>query len=102
MKPVEMNGIVNRTQDYAQMRQLEEHRLVADQSAFNEKLNKQIEREGEIVVKKQDPNLSEQKFDAKEKGHNSYYIEKKKREKKKEESGSVRKKDSYSTFDIRI
>lgn len=103
MRPVEMNGIVNRTQDFAHLRQQEEHRLVADQSAFSEKINKMIEHTADTVVKKNDPNLDQQKFDAKEKGKNSYYAEKKKKDKKEnKEDVSIKKKQTYSSFDIRI
>lgn len=100
MRPVEMNGIVNRTQDYAQLKQNENQKPVADQVNFQTQFNKQIEHSSETVVKQRNSEWKDEKFDAKEKGKNSYFSNRKKKE-KKEEDGRAAKKEHVS-FDVKI
>lgn len=68
MRPVELTGIVNRTPDYAQLRQNEEQKPIMEQTAFQTQFNKQVERNSDTVVKKHDSEWKNEKFDAKEKG----------------------------------
>ena len=68
MRPVELTGIVNRTPDYAQLKQNEDQKPVIEQTAFQTQFNKQVERNSDTVVKKHDSEWKNEKFDAKEKG----------------------------------
>ena len=52
MRPVEMTGIVNRTTDFAQVRQNEEQKPVAEQYTFQAQFDKNVEKNSETVVKK--------------------------------------------------
>ena len=54
MRPVEMTGIVNRTTDFAQVRQNEDQKPVMEQAAFQTQFNKQVEKNSDTVVKKRD------------------------------------------------
>lgn len=101
MKPVIMSGIVNRTQDYAQIKHGEDQKPVADQVNFQSQFNKQIEKNAELVVRQRDSEWKDEKFDAKEKGKNKYFADKKKKE-KKEEDGKITAKASYTSFDVKI
>ena len=51
MRPVELTGIVNRTPDYAQLKQNEDQKPVIEQTAFQTQFNKQVERNSDTVVK---------------------------------------------------
>lgn len=44
MRPVEMTGIVNRTTDFAQVRQNEEQKPVAEQYTFQAQFDKNVEK----------------------------------------------------------
>lgn len=100
MRPVEMNGIVNRTQDYAQLKHNEEQKPTTDQANFQTQFNKQVERSSETVVKQRNSEWKDEKFDAKEKGKNTYFSNRRKKE-KKEEDGDVKKRERVS-FDMKI
>ena len=65
MRPVEMTGIVNRTTDFAQVRQNEDQKPVMEQAAFQTQFNKQVEKNSDTVVKKRDSEWNNEKFDAK-------------------------------------
>ena len=52
MRPVEMTGIVNRTTDFAQVRQNEDQKPVMEQAAFQTQFNKQVEKNSDTVVKR--------------------------------------------------
>ena len=67
MRPVEMTGIVNRTTDFAQVRQNEDQKPVMEQAAFQTQFNKQVEKNSDTVVKKRDSEWNNEKFDAKDK-----------------------------------
>lgn len=101
MKPVIMSGIVNRTQDYAQLKHGEDQKPVADQANFQTQFNKQIEKNAELVIRQNNSEWKNEKFDAKEKGKNKYFADKKKKE-KKEEDGKGTTKSGYMSFDIKI
>lgn len=101
MKPVIMSGIVNRTQDYAQLKQGEDQKPAADQANFQSQFNKQIEKNAELVIRQNNSEWKNEKFDAKEKGKNKYFADKKKKE-KKEEDGKVTAKSSHISFDVKI
>lgn len=50
MRPVEMTGIVNRTTDFAQVRQNEEQKPVAEQYTSGSDLIKNVEKNSENLV----------------------------------------------------
>lgn len=102
MKPVEMTGIVNRTTDFAQVRQNEEQKPVIEQYAFEAQFNKQVEKNSEAVVKKHDSEWKNEKFDAKEKSKNKYYASIKKKMKENIEEDEKAEPEKHTTFDIRI
>ncbi len=101
MRPVEMSGIINRTQDFAQIKHGEDQKPVTDQMNFQTQFNKQIEKNAELVIRQRDSQWKDEKFDAKEKGKNQYFANKKKKE-KKEEDGKITVKNSYTSFDVKI
>ena len=101
MKPVELTGIVNRTPDYAQLRQNEEQRPVMEQTMFQTQFDKQVERNSDTVVKKHDSEWKNEKFDAKEKGKNKYFGSSGKKKENKEEDDKS-DKSRHTSFDVRI
>lgn len=106
MRPVEMTGIVNRTTDYAQLKHSEDQKPIMDQANYQAQFDKRIEHNSETVIKKNDTEWKHEKFDAKEKGKNTYYNNRNKKEMKdkkdkKEEDGS-NKPIRPMSFDVRI
>lgn len=101
MRPVELTGIVNRTPDYAQLRQNEEQKPIMEQTAYQSQFNKQVERNSDTVVKKHDSEWKNEKFDAKEKGKNQYFGTFGKKKENKEEDDKP-EQNKHMSFDVRI
>ena len=101
MRPVDMSGIVNRTPDYAQIKQNEDQKPMTDQINFQAQFNKQVEKSQERVIKKRESDWKDEKFDAKEKGKNEFFNIRKKKDKKEEDDGTLTEKKKMS-FDVKV
>ncbi|MGN0141323.1 MAG: hypothetical protein ACI4AD_03785 [Roseburia sp.] len=106
IRPVEFNGMIQRTQDVSNMKQAEDNRPVVEQHNIQVQQQKQEDR---LAHQVQDPEEKENtgyRYDAKEKGNNSYQGSGgKERRKKKEDTvkdGKVIFKGQRGNFDIKI
>lgn len=100
--PVELNGVISRTQDYSTIKQNEDNRGVINQQNFQNQFEKAIDIRHTQVIQGDDIRKEDRKFDAKEKGDNEYYRNGGRRKKKEENTnGRVAVKGSGS-FDIKI
>ena len=105
IRPVVLNGMIQRTQDVGNLKQQEDNRPIVEQQ------NIQIEQqkhEDQLTHRVQDPEKENDgyRYDAKEKGNNEYEGEsgrhKKRREEEPENEGKVILKGQGSHFDIKI
>lgn len=99
--PLELNGIISRTQDYSSMKQNEDNKGVINQSSFQQHFTQEISHKIHQVHDADDSQNSNQKFDAREKGNNSYSGDGGKKRQKREE-GKVVAKNAIAGFDIRV
>ena len=106
--PLELSGVLQRTQDIATIRHNEEHKGQVDQNHFVDHLNKEVDDRANTVKSTTETLNEQKKFDAKEKGSNEYTGDGG-RHKKDEDAHShghdkegVHIKMSESSFDIRI
>jgi hypothetical protein len=73
-------------------------------------LAKEVQQNAETVIPKEDPNLMEFGYDAREKGNNTYddfFLQRRKKRKKQDESeeqkqGSDKKDRTWVNFDIQV
>lgn len=70
--PVEWNSVMSNTQDFTTVRHHEEMKGMVDQSNFQSTLDKEVDNRVNQVRNKDDAQMNEHKFDAKEKGSNQY------------------------------
>lgn len=70
--PLQLNGIVTRTQDYTSLKQNENMKPVLDQAAFQSTIDKNIEKRLTQVKESDETDTYQRKQDAKEKGKNEY------------------------------
>ena len=70
--PMQLNGIMTRTQDYTAMKQSEDMKPVMDQSVFQNAMEKTIEKKLTQVRHSDETDTYQRKRDAKEKGKNEY------------------------------
>ena len=70
--PLELSGVLQRTQDIATIRHNEEHKGQVDQNHFVDRLNKEVDDRANTVKSTTETLNEQKKFDAKEKGSNEY------------------------------
>ena len=71
--PMQLNGVLTRTQDYTQIKQSEDMKPMVDQSVFQNTMQKNIEKKLKQVKEADDSDAEQRKQDAKEKGKNEYH-----------------------------
>lgn len=107
IRPVDVNGMIQRTQDIGQLKQHEDNKQVIQQHSIG---IQQERKEEQLTKRVNDPEQKENegyRFDAKEKGNNSYERNQNKKKKKesadeKSEDGKVLLKGQGSSFDMKI
>lgn len=70
--PLQLNGIMTRTQDYTPMKQNEDMKPMLDQSVFQNTMQKNIEKKLTQVKESEETDTYQREQDAKEKGKNEY------------------------------
>lgn len=104
IRPVDFNGIIQRTQDIGTVKYQEDMKPVVDQQNIQAEVKKEEFRKSEQVQKKSDLEREEQRYDAKEKGNGQQYQPNHGRKREKEEEqpdGKVMVK-KYQRFDMKI
>ena len=100
IRPVDIT-VVQRMQDVSQIKQHENERPIIQQHNIGNKVQKEVHRRNEQVIKKDDVEKQNQKFDAKEKSQNEYLGNKKKKDSEDESKERVVIK-GQKNFDIKI
>lgn len=100
--PIEMTGMVTRSQDISLFKQNEDNKPMIDQSNIQVNVQKKVQDQNQQVNNADNAEYHEYRYDAKEKGNGSYQENKNRNKKdKKKEDGTVIVKQS-SGFDMRI
>lgn len=101
--PIELNGVISRTQDVTTIKQHEDQKSQIDQNNFQNQFHKEISNKSTQIQHADDSENNEYRYDAKEKGNGEYDEngQKKRQKKKKDEEGQVLIK-GQSHFDIKI
>lgn len=104
IRPVDLNGVVQRTQDMSTIKQNEDAKPFVDQQNIQTQFAREGEHKLKQVVHADDSNEPEYRYDAKEKGNSSYEQNQKKKKKQQKPDGqvTVKGKEMSGGFDIRI
>ena len=102
IRPVDLNGMVQRSQDVSTIKQQEDAKPLVDQQNIQTHFARQEEHKLKQVVHADDSEEPEFRYDAKEKGNNQYEQKKKKKKKQANADGQVKVKGMSGGFDIRI
>lgn len=70
--PMQLNGVLTRTQDYTVIKQNEDMKPVLDQAVFQNTMEKAVEKKLSQVKESEKSDTYQRKQDAKEKGKNEY------------------------------
>lgn len=100
VRPGVVHGVIQRNVDVSQVKQNEDMKGFVDQSNIQVAEKKANEIKHETVVKQDNADKKQNKFDAKEKGNNEYYGNGSQKRKRQEE-GKVTLKGK-SGFDVKI
>ena len=101
---IELRGGIQRTQDYASIRQNEENRAAMQQANSDGVVKNHTEQKATNVNEQENADFYDRQFDASQKGDNEYQRQEQERKKKKEEKekdGKVVLKQNHG-FDIKI
>lgn len=99
--PVEMNGILQRTQDFTTIKQNEDNRGLIAQTNIHNEAEQEIDHAMHQVHDAADSRDSEGEFDARREGRNKYMKSSTKRKKEEKTEGKVVVKGSGG-FDISV
>lgn len=103
IRPVEFNGMIQRTQDVGNIKQGEDNKAAMQQQNIQIQQQKQEDGLTHQVQQAGEKENEGYRYDAKEKGNGTYEDNKKKKQKKeKKQDGKVVLKGQSSGFDIKI
>ena len=104
IRPIDLNGMIQRTQDVSQLNQQETAKPAIDQQNIQGSMMRTEQRMSHQVNETEKSEQQEYRYDAKEKGGTSYQHQNKKKQKKKvpETNDVVMKKGISGGFDIKI
>lgn len=102
ISPIENNAVISRSQDFASVKQNEDNKGMTDQSNFQNQFTKEIKDHLKQVHDANDADYSEFRYDAKEKGNNSYSNNQKKKKDEKKKNETYGGLKNTSNFDVKI
>ena len=102
ISPIEMNGVLSRTQDIASLRHNEENRTDIENSNVHLRMELKADENVNTVKSADQSSNTDTKHDAKEKGKNEFFDIRRKDKKSKEPDEVVIKKTPSSGFDLKI
>ena len=99
--PLQLNGIMTRTQDYTSLKQNENMKPAVDQAVFQNTIEKNVEKKLTQVKESEETDTYQRKQDAKEKGKNEYRGDGGRNRKQAQPEGRVIRK-SHQGFDFSV
>lgn len=102
IRPVDINGMIQRTDDIAHMKHNQDVKPVTDQHNIQVQVDKREDQLAHEVNSPSDSQKMNNNNDAKNQGKNSYYSNKSKKKKKPAGNGKVVNKIQAGSFDVKI
>lgn len=102
IRPVVLNGMIQRTDDIGQLKQHEDAKPAVDQQNIQMQVQRAEHQSQKQVNKAENSRLMDERFDAKEEGKGQYQDNRKKKNGKKKEDGRVTAQKTVGNFDIKI
>lgn len=102
IRPVEFSGMIQRTQDVSTIKQNEDVKPQFEHAIVQQRTQKEAISKHESVIKKDNADKNQKKFDAKEKGSNEYFSNNNKRERNNSNNDGAVIKKEQGTFDVSV
>lgn len=100
--PIEMTGMVTRSQDISLFKQNEDNKPMIDQSNIQVNVQKKVQDQNQQVIQADNAEYHEYRYDAKEKGNGSYQDNRNKNKKDKKKTDGIVTEKKTGGFDMRI
>ena len=104
IRPIDMMSIAPRSQEASHQHLNAQQKIEHAQQSMAEQFSKHVKAEAEVVIQTSKSEQNEYRYDAKEKGNNSYsgQNQRRKKGKKGENTGEKTEEKKSGNFDIRI
>lgn len=103
IRPVDLSGMMQRSQDVSTLKQHEDQRPVVEQQHILHKEEKKVEQRLHQVNGSEKKDEAQTKYDARDEGKNKYFANQNAKKKKREEKDKVILKQAHgSGFDVKI
>ncbi len=106
IRPVDMQMILPQTNNVSTQQHNANQHAVLQSAQGSAELAKEVRQQSETVISKDDSELMEYRYDAKEKGSNSYEEGRRRKKRRNEKEASEEKEEqpggSWVNFDIKI
>lgn len=105
IRPVEVQGVVQRSHDIGQLKQNQDQRPLVEQNNIQTHMHRETERSAKQVTKFENSDKKENRYDAKEKGNGTYFGQKKKQQVKQQpedEDAVLLKSIHHGSFDVKV
>ncbi len=102
IRPVDLNGMMQRSQEVGALKQNEDNKPVFDQQLIAATYTKKNLHEAHQINETEQKAGAQGHFDAREEGKNKYQDNRKKKDNKQVKGSTVTKKGQSSGFDVKI
>ncbi|MCI8992309.1 MAG: hypothetical protein HFG80_06225 [Eubacterium sp.] len=102
IRPVDFNGMIQNTHDVSKNQQQENDKPVVSQQNIEVQIEKNAQTQLQRVRQTDESEKEETRYDAKEKGKNSYSGKKQNRKKQQQKDDKVTAKNQRYSFDVKI
>ncbi len=102
IRPVDMSGVVQRSQEVSQIKHQEDNKAFVDNQNFGQHFSKEVKRQMDSVTDSEKSEEKKEQYDAKNKGNGREYETGQQKKRNKKENTDKTSLKSQSSFDIRI
>lgn len=102
IRPIDMSGVVQRSQDVSQVKQQENNKAFVDSQNFGQHFSKEVNHQMKSVTDTQKGEKKKDDYDAKNKGNGQEYTRQQKGKREKQKNNDKATLKSQCNFDIRI
>lgn len=102
ISPILNSGMIQRTDDVGTLKLQQDNRPMVEQQSAQAQMTKKAEEFSHQVVTPADSNKTDTHADAREEGKNKYFFQKRANKKQEKQEDRVIKKNSTSSFDMKV
>lgn len=102
ISPIMNSAMIQRTDDVASLKHQQDVKPVVGQQSAQEQMTRKADALSHQVVTPSDSSKADTHADAREEGKNKYFSQKKKEKKTENKDGSVVKKHTSGSFDMKV